>query len=65
MGEFKREITIVVEGESSKELSDEELFNKLNITVKDWWQNPNWPYGKPCKQLLGMEVEKISLKPKI
>ena len=62
MDRFKREITIILEGESSKELSDEELFKTLTITVKNWWQNPNWPYGKPCKQLLGLEIDKISLK---
>ena len=62
MDKFRKEITIIIEGESSKELSNEELFSKLTITIKHWWQNPNWPYGKPCEQLRDIEVESISLK---
>lgn len=63
MTEFKKEITIVVEGLSSKELSDEELFQKLEIRANSWWENnPCWPYGKPCGKLLDIEIKKVALK---
>ena len=63
MNKFKREITIVIEGETSEEsLSNEELFKKLSINPICWWVNSNWPYGKPCKEMIGTEITKIELK---
>jgi hypothetical protein len=62
MNKFEREITIVIKGETSESLSDEELFRKLKIDSVHWWQNPNWPYGRPCKELLGTEILEVKLK---
>lgn len=63
MKKFKKEITIILEGESEREYTDEEIFSSLKISFLGWWENnPSWPYGKPCKELIGIEVNKISLK---
>jgi len=63
MIEFKKEITITIEGKSSKELSSEELFGKLKIEAKNWWiSNPSWPYGKPCDELIDIEIKNVELR---
>lgn len=63
MVKFKKEITITVEGESDRDYTEEEIFSKLKIEFIGWWKNnPNWPYGTPCKQLRKLEVKKIELK---
>lgn len=62
MNKFKREITIIIEGETLESLSDKELFKKLKIDFVYWWQNHNWPYGKPCKELIGTEITEVKLK---
>lgn len=63
MNKFKKEITIIIEGESVEDLTSESLFEKLQIKFVDWWENnPSWPYGKPCKEVIRTEVTKISLK---
>jgi hypothetical protein len=65
MHKFKKEITIVIEGETTKEdLNEEELFKNLRINYVNWWEShPSWPYGKPCKEMRGVEIISINIKP--
>jgi len=60
------EITLLVEGEmngGNKPPTDTELFNRLKIQVRNWWEeNANWPYGVPSKEMRGIEITSISLK---
>ena len=64
MHKFKKEITIIVEGESFSELiSEQEIFNNLSIFHKKWWiNNDSWPYGEPCEEMKRLEVKSITLK---
>jgi hypothetical protein len=63
---FKKEIKIVIEGETFDESIDPiEIFKNLNFTWKHWWQNdPNWIYGTPSEIIQKCKIEKIFLDDK-
>lgn len=60
---FKKEITIVVEGEIFDEsTTPEEVLKSLKIQYSHWWENnPNWPYGTPSVPIQKGRIDKISL----
>lgn len=64
MEKFKKEITILIEGEHSKgEPTLTELMNILNIKPKHWWEkNPSWPYGEPCDEVKRHKINKVEIK---
>lgn len=64
MEKFKKEITILIEGEHSKEEPTlNELMNILNIRTKHWWEdNPSWPYGEPSDKAKKHKINKIEIK---
>lgn len=63
---FKKEITIVVEGEIyDKEISIFDLIHSIKWSYKHWWEgNPNWPYGKPSSPIQAGRIDKISMNGK-
>lgn len=60
---FKKQITIVIEGEVFDEnLNEVEVFKSLKISWKHWWEdNSNWIYGEPTESLQGGRIDKIFL----
>jgi hypothetical protein len=58
---FRKELTIIIEGELDDEsLSPEEILKSLKFSWKHWWENnPNWPYGTPSEIVQGGRIEKI------
>lgn len=63
---FKKEITIVVEGEIyDKEVSILDLIHSIKWSYKHWWQgNSNWPYGMPSKTMQAGRIDRISVNGK-
>lgn len=60
---FKKEITIVIEGEIFDDSLDPiEIFKSLRFSWKHWWQdNGKWIYGTPSPNMQGGIINKIFL----
>ena len=59
---FKKEITIVIEGElDDASMTPEDIFKSLRFSYLHWWErNPNWMYGQPVTSARRGKVEKIT-----
>jgi hypothetical protein len=60
---FKKEITLVIEGEIFDEkLSPLDVFKSAKLFWKHWWEcDPKWTYGAPSDMIKGGQIHKISL----
>ena len=58
---FRKEMTIVVEGEIYDDaLTPEEVLKSLKFSWRHWWEgNVNWPYGTPSNPIQGGIINKI------
>ena len=59
---FKKEMTIVVEGEIYDDsLTPEEVLKSLKWSYLHWWErNSTWTYGKPSPDIQGGRVDRIT-----
>lgn len=59
---FRKEVTIVIEGEAFDSISPIEIFKSLRFSWRHWWENnPNWVYGTPSDKMQSGRVDRIFL----
>lgn len=60
---FKKEITIIIEGEVFDEsINPIEIFKNLKFSWRHWWENNNnWTYGKPSLPIQKGIINKITI----